>query len=240
MAIGKSFDSLLDDINYKFTDTDLIENALTHSSYSNEYKFKGLSLPSNERLEFLGDAVLELTISEYLYDNFKKYGEGRLTRMRQQLVCEKTLAKIASSVCLGDYIHLGKGEESDCRKRPKVLADALEAIIGAVYMDCRSRNSDEYKRVIIELFNDEITEVANQSGNADYKTLLQQFIEQDGASILAYEVVDESGPEHDKRFKVVAKVNNNIVGEGIAGNKKDAEMKAAMKALELFGLKEKA
>ena len=239
MAIGKSFEGLLSRIGYKFTDTDLIENALTHSSYSNEYKFKGLSIPSNERLEFLGDAVLELTVSEYLYDNFKRYGEGKLTRMRQHLVCEKTLAKIASSISLGDYIHLGKGEEFDCRKRPKVLADALEAVIGSMYMDCRLTHSEDYKRVIITLFANEISEAANQSGNADFKTLLQKFVEQDGSSILAYEVIDESGPEHDKKFRVVAKVNNNVVGEGIASSKKDAEMKAAMKALELFGLKEK-
>ena len=239
MAIGKNFESLLKAINYRFNDQSLIENALTHSSYSNEYKYKGLSLPSNERLEFLGDAVLELTVSEYLYDNFKKYGEGKLTRMRQQLVCEKTLAKIARSLNLGEYIHLGKGEEADCRKRPKVLADTLEAVIGAIYIDSKTSGNDQYKKVIIDIFEAEIIEASNQSGNADCKTLLQQFIEQDGSSSLVYEVVEESGPEHDKRFKVVAKVNNNVVGEGISGSKKDAEMKAAMKALELFGLKEK-
>ena len=120
-----------------------------------------------------------------------------------------------------------------------MLADTLEAVIGAIYIDSKTSGNDQYKKVIIDIFEAEIIEASNQSGNADCKTLLQQFIEQDGSSSLVYEVVEESGPEHDKRFKVVAKENNNVVGEGISGSKKDAEMKAAMKALELFGLKEK-
>ncbi len=236
MAIGKSFEYLSSILGYTFNDSSILENALTHSSYSNEYKSRGLNLPSNERLEFLGDAVLEIVISEYLYDNYKAFGEGKLTRMRQQLVCERTLAKIASSINIGDYIHLGRGEETDCRTRPKVLADTLEAVIGAVFVDCRATNAEAYKSVIINLFMDEFS-VAALSGNADYKTLLQQFIEKDGSALLEYVVVDESGPEHQKSFTVSAKVNNNVVGSGTAMNKKDAEMRAAKKALELFGFK---
>ena len=236
MAIGKSFEYLSSILGYTFNDSSILENALTHSSYSNEYKSRGLNLPSNERLEFLGDAVLEIVISEYLYDNYKAFGEGKLTRMRQQLVCERTLAKIASSVNIGDYIHLGRGEETDCRTRPKVLADTLEAVIGAVFVDCRATNAEAYKSVIINLFMDEFSAAA-LSGNADYKTLLQQFIEKDGSALLEYVVVDESGPEHQKSFTVSAKVNNNVVGSGTAMNKKDAEMRAAKKALELFGFK---
>ena len=239
MAIGKSFEALVGSIGYIFSDDSYLENALTHSSYSNELKFKGLTIPSNERLEFLGDAVLELTVSEYLFDNFKKYGEGKLTRLRQRLVCEKTLAKIAEKLSLGEYIHLGKGEESDCRTRPKVLADTLEALIGAIYVDCMANGSDEYKTVVISLLSAEIDAAISNAGTVDYKTQLQQFIEQDGSAVLEYEVTDESGPEHDKKFTVVARVNNNVVGEGIAKSKKAAEMQAAKRALELFGIKEK-
>ena len=148
MAIGKSFSELEKKLGYVFSDSSYLENALTHSSYSNEYKSRGLTLPSNERLEFLGDAVLQISVSEYLYDNFKSYSEGRLTRMRQMLVCEKTLAKIAASISLGDYIHLGRGEENDCRTRPKVLADTLEAVLGAMFIDSREKGNDNYKKVI--------------------------------------------------------------------------------------------
>jgi ribonuclease-3 len=236
MAIGKNFESLEKKIGYKFSDSSYLENALTHSSYSNEYKLKGLSIQSNERLEFLGDAVLEIAISEYLFENFKKYGEGKLTRIRQQLVCEKTLAKIAAKLEIGEYIHLGKGEENDCRKRPKVLADTLEAIIGAIYLDCKNSSNENYLEIITELFINELND-SSYFVSADCKTLLQQFIEKDGSASLIYEVAEESGPEHNKTFTVICKVNNNIVGKGIALNKKDAEMQAAMRALELFGLR---
>lgn len=236
MAIGKSFEKLTKTIGYVFSDSDLLQNALTHSSYSNEYKTKGLTLPSNERLEFLGDAVLEIVISEYLYDNFNAYSEGKLTRMRQNLVCEKTLAQVATRISLGDYIHLGNGEENDCRARPKVLADALEAVVAAVYLDCKAKGSEDYKRVIIGLLIEELTN-ADDSESADYKTALQQFVEKDGSAILEYEVISESGPEHNKEFTVVAKINNNVVGTGTALSKKKAEQKAACTALKLFGLK---
>ena len=236
MAVGKSFEILENNLGYKFRDSSYLENALTHSSYSNEYKAKGLVLPSNERLEFLGDAVLEVVISEYLFDNFKSYAEGKLTRIRQQLVCEKTLAGIAKKINLGDYIHLGRGEENDCRTRPKVLADTLEAILAALFIDCRSNGSNRYKEVIIDLFGDEIHKAATVS-TTDYKTMLQQFIEKDGMASLEYEVVSESGPEHKKEFTVIAKVNNNVVGSGKAFSKKAAEMRAAKSALLLFGFK---
>lgn len=235
MAIGKSFKKLEEKLGYEFSNSSYLENALTHSSYSNEYKTRGLALPSNERLEFLGDAVLEITVSEYLYDNFKGYGEGRLTRMRQNLVCERTLAKIASSIDIGDYIHLGKGEESDCRTRPKVLADAIEAVFGAIFIDSRERGNDTYKKVIISLLESEIHNFDN--GAQDYKTMLQQFVEKDGSATLEYEVIAEKGPEHKKEFTVVARVNNNVVGEGTAYSKKDSEMQAAKHALKLFGFK---
>lgn len=236
MAIGKSFETLEAKLGYVFSNSAYLENALTHSSYSNEYKSRGLTLPSNERLEFLGDAVLQIAISEYLYDNYQAFGEGRLTRMRQALVCEKTLAKIARSIDLGDYVHLGRGEENDCRTRPKVLADTLEAILAAMFIDSRERGSDIYKKVIASLFKEEISN-SELSGIHDYKTMLQQFVEKDGSATLEYEVIAERGPEHKKEFTVVAKVNNNVVGEGTAYSKKDSEMQAAKHALSLFGFK---
>ncbi len=235
MALGKEALELASKIGYTFTDLTYLEVALTHSSYTNEMRKRGIKATSNERLEFLGDAVLEIVISEYLYSNFSKYREGALTKMRQQLVCEKTLARIAAGLDLGAYINLGNGEESaDLRRRPKILADALEALIAAVYLDSTAKGSDSYKSVILALFLDEIDAAANQ--RTDYKTMLQQLAEQEGSALLEYKIVSEDGPEHDKLFTVEAIVNNNVVGRGSAQTKKDAEMQAAKMALQLFGV----
>ena len=234
MAIGREIVHLQEKIEYTFSDINFLQTALTHSSYSNELKSQGMAYDSNERLEFLGDAVLEIVISEYLFENYKKHGEGALTKMRQYLVCEKTLARIASNINLGDYLNVGRGEENTgCRNRPKVLADALEALIAAVYLDSCDRKV--CSRVILALFEGEIKESAVMQ-NGDYKTMLQQLVERDGNSILEYRVTDECGPEHDKTFTVVATVNNNIVGTGVSKSKKAAEMQAARIALELFGV----
>ncbi len=235
MAIGHNISELEEKIGYKFSDISYLELALTHSSYTNEQRIKGINLSSNERLEFLGDAVLELVISEYLYSEFKKHREGALTKMRQNLVCEKTLAKIAAELNIGIYLNVGHGEElTDCRKRPKVLADALEAIIGAVYLDCK-KDSEKYRKVILDLYLCEFEFIASAQSK-DYKTKLQQLTEQDGSALLEYRVIEEHGPEHEKIFTVAAYVNNNEVGKGSAGNKKDAEMQAAKAALSLFGV----
>ena len=172
---------------------------------------------------------------EYLFENYKNRSEGMLTKMRQHLVCEKTLSKIAAEINLGEYINLGRGEEmTDCRNRPKVLADALEALFAAVYLDAISRGED-YKRVILNLLSSEI-ENASTMQKGDYKTLLQQLVEKDGASILEYAIVEQTGPEHDKTFTVEARINNNLVGTGVSKSKKDAEMQAAKMALSLFGV----
>lgn len=235
MAIGKELSLLEKKIGYSFYDIKNLQTAMTHSSYANEQKSKGLNYPSNERFEFLGDAVLEIVISEYLFENYKDRGEGVLTKMRQTLVCEKTLAKIAKEVGIGEYINLGRGEElTDCRLRPKVLADALEALFAALYLDSKYSGLD-YRKVILDLISGEI-ENALVMQRGDFKTLLQQLVEKDGASLLEYEVISEDGPEHDKVFTVSAKVNNNIVGIGKSKSKKDAEMQAAKLALELFGV----
>lgn len=235
MAIGKEFIGLQNKIGYQFFDIKYLETALTHSSYSNEQKSRGMNFSSNERLEFLGDAVLEIVVSEYLFENYKNMSEGMLTKMRQHLVCEKTLAKIAAEMGIGDYINLGRGEEmTDCRRRPKLLADTLEAVFAAIYLDANFSKKD-YRSVILAIMAKEI-EQSSSMRRGDYKTLLQQLVEKDGTSILEYSVVEERGPEHDKLFTVAAKINNNLVGTGVSKSKKDAEMKAAKVALELFGV----
>lgn len=235
MAIGKNIFLLEEKLGYRFSDPKHLETALTHASYSNEQKSKGNSFPSNERYEFLGDAVLEIVISDYLFENYKQYAEGSLTKMRQYLVCEKTLAKIAAEIEIGDYINLGRGEENmDCRNRPKVLADTLEAVFAAVYLDSGA-DKDRYRDVILNLMRSEI-ENSRTMQRGDAKTLLQQLVEKDGAAILEYVLIEESGPEHNKMFKVNAVVNNNVVGRGESNSKKDAEMKAAEAALLLFGI----
>ena len=236
MALGKDVLLLQERIGYRFSDVSYLDVAMTHSSYTNEQRIKGIKAESNERLEFLGDAVLQMVISEYLYDNFKKYREGALTKMRQQLVCERMLARIAESLCIGEFINLGNGEEhTDCRRRPKILADALEALFAAVYLDSSAVGSEEYKKVILRLFEKEFTLVST-THTTDAKTMLQQLAEQDGSALLEYKVVKEEGPEHNKQFTVVAYVNNNEVGKGTAQTKKDAEMEAARIALSLFGV----
>ena len=235
MAIGKDITALEAALGYKFNDLSYLDVALTHSSYTNEQRSRGIITESNERLEFLGDAILETAISEYLYFNFQKYREGALTKLRQRIVCEQTLSGVANSLSLGDYLNLGKGEEiTDCRSRPKVLADALEALIAAVYLDSKNSGTDLYKAVILKLFEEELI-LARAPQNADYKTRLQQLTEQDGSAILEYKIINESGPEHNKLFTVVAYVNNNEVGRGTAGKVKSAEMEAARMALKLFG-----
>ena len=236
MAIGKDLFLLSEVLGYNFRDIVYLETALTHSSFANERKAKGISYPSNERLEFLGDAVLQITISEYLYKQFKNYSEGILTKIRQYLVCEKTLASVAAEIDLGHFINVGKGEElTDCRNRPKVLADALEALIGAIYLDSESFSISGSREAVLALFKGEMEKAERMQGG-DYKTALQQLVEKDGYSILEYNVLSEQGPEHKKIFTVQAKINNNVVGTGSAGTKKEAEMLAAKDALVLFGI----
>lgn len=235
MALGKDALELADKLSYSFSDISYLDAALTHSSYTNELRSRGMRADSNERLEFLGDAVLQLVISEHLYSCYSKHREGALTKIRQQLVCEKTLARIARKIDLGSYVNLGNGEESsDCRSRPKILADALEALIAALYLDSTLKDGDEYKRVIISLFDEEIKSASQ--GSCDFKTRLQQLAEQDGAAVLEYRVIAEDGPEHDKSFTVAAFINNNEVGRGSGRTKKLAEMQAAKMALKLFGV----
>ena len=236
MGIGKESFELIGSINYEFSDISHLEIALTHSSYSNEMKKKGFRADSNEAYEFLGDAVLELIISEELFERCAKDGEGMLTKYRQSLVCEATLSRIAMGISLGEYLHVGTAEENnDLRKRPKVLADAMEALIAAIYIDgTKSGRSDLARRAILAAFEKEISRVIAR-GSTDYKSMLQQFVEKNAGSELRYDYV-ESGPEHKKQFTAYAYINNNSVGVGMGSTKRAAEMKAAEKALRLFGI----
>lgn len=236
MGIGKDFIQLTRNIGYDFIDITFLETALTHTSYTNEMKQKGFRAESNEALEFLGDAVLEIVVSEYLFDRYSKQGEGTLSKIRQNIVCEATLAKIANRINLGDYLNIGSSEENlDLRKRKKVLADALEALIAAIYLDDRTNASgNHYSAVIICLFEKEIENII-KFGNRDYKTMLQQFVEKNGDALLHYDI-EERGPEHEKTFIATAYINNNKVGDGKGSTKRAAEMQAAKVALRLFGI----
>ena len=236
MGIGKEFAVLMHDIGYNFIDVSFIETALTHSSYTNEMKQKGFRAESNEALEFLGDAVLEIVISEYLYDRYAKNGEGALSKLRQMIVCETTLYKISQRIKLGDYLNIGSAEENlALRNRKKILADALEALIAAVYLDDRTNSSGtHYSAVIVCLFEKEINNIL-KAGNRDYKTILQQFVEKNGDSELRYDI-EEHGPQHEKTFIATAYINNNKVGDGKGSTKRSAEMQAAKVALHLFGI----
>lgn len=236
MGIGCEFTDLMNVIGYDFHDVNLLQTALTHSSYTNEMKLRGFRAESNEALEFLGDAVLQIVISEHLYDKYSKRGEGVLTRLRQNIVCESALARIADYIQLGKYLNVGTSEENlDIRSKQKVLADALEALIAAIYMDDRTYSSGiRYPGVILSLFDTEISGAVKR-GNNDYKTLLQNFVEKNEGSILRY-VIMESGPQHQKKFYAEAYINNNKVGEGQGNTKRSAEMQAAKEALKLFGM----
>lgn len=236
MGIGKEINDLMRDIGYTFKDITFLETALTHSSYTNEMKQKGFRAESNESLEFLGDAVLEIVISEYLFERYAKRGEGTLSKLRQTVVCESTLSKIAAKLSLGDYLNVGTAEEGQgLRKRNKILADALEALIAAVYLDDRTNsNGVVYPGIVIRLFEKEIESI-QKNGNRDYKTLLQQFVEKNGDALLRYDI-EENGPEHEKTFIATAYINNNKVGDGKGSTKRTAEMQAAKVALRLFGI----
>ena len=235
MAIGKDIIELQNKIGYVFKDISFLDTALTHLSYTNEMRTRGISAGSNERLEFLGDAVLQMIVSEYLYENYRRSREGALTKLRQRIVCESTLSEIAVKIGLGQYLNLGRGEDAGGgRNRPKLLADALEALIAAVYLDSNDL-AGASTEVVLKLFKD-VLEDGIIKHNTDYKTKLQQLVEQDGGAELEYRLILESGPDHNKCFTVAAYVNNNEVGRGTAGKIQQAEMEAARMALKLFGV----
>ena len=213
-------------IGYRFRNITLLQNALTHSSYANERWHN--SLLSNERLEFLGDAILGMSVAKYLYQTFPDRPEGELTRMRADMVCEQSLAKVAARIELGKHLLLGNGEEQGGgRNRNSILADAVESVIAACYLD----GGMEAAQKFIEQFI--LVEVpVKQLHNADYKTALQELVQQKKNQVLSYTLVGESGPDHDKQFDVEVKLNGQVVGTGSGSSKKRAEQAAARAALE--------
>ncbi len=229
-----SIDILQEKIGYHFHDSSLLLTALTHASYVNEHKSGGMILSSYERLEYLGDAVLQFVISCELYEAFPDCDEGYLTQFRQHLVREETLARVAASIALYDYLLLGKGEQGDA-KRPSLLSDCLEALFAAVYLDSKEQGIDMARRVILQLMKQEF-EACRILRGGDYKTRMIQLVQGDGEDILSYEVVREEGPPHDRTFHVVARLNSNIVGHGTGKSKREAEQNAAKEALALFGI----
>lgn len=213
-------------VGYRFKNISLLQNALTHSSYANERWHN--SLLSNERLEFLGDSVLGMVVAEYLYRNFPDRPEGELTRMRADMVCERTLAAVADKLELGRHLLLGNGEEQGGgRKRDSILADAVESVIAASFLD----GGMDAARGIIQRFI--LCDVpVKKLHNTDYKTTLQECVQQKKNQVLAYRLVGESGPDHDKQFTVEVTLNGDVVGSGLGGSKKRAEQDAARSALE--------
>ena len=212
-------------IGHTFKDPSLLETALTHTSYANEAKGH---VKHNERLEFLGDSVLSIVVADYLFHHWKDRPEGEFTKARASLVCESALFQFAQEIDLGRYLRLGRGEEmGGGRTRPSVVSDAFEALIAALYLD----GGMETARAFILPF---ITE--GKTAEADYKTQLQEVIQQNPEERLRYELEGESGPDHDKHFKMAVYLNSNLIGQGEGHSKKAAEQAAARQALKLMGL----
>lgn len=213
-------------IGYRFRNIQLLQNALTHSSYANERWHN--SLLSNERLEFLGDSVLGMLVAEYLYKTFPDRPEGELTRMRADMVCEHTLAEIANKIGLGGHLMLGHGEERlGGRNRESILADATESVIAACFLDGGLEAAQQFvqKFVLVEV-------PVTRLNNVDYKTMLQELVQQKKNQVLTYALVGQSGPDHDKQFDVAVSLNGAVVGMGSGRSKKRAEQMAAKAAVE--------
>ena len=217
-------------LGYYFKDKSLMLRALSHTSYINEVKD---IRESNERLEFLGDSVLSIIVSEYFFRNFKDLPEGELTKLRASLVCEKSLAAFAKELQLGRFLFLGKGEQQNGgRERPSILADAFEALLAAMYLD---GGMDVAKAHVMRFVKSEITHHTVEEAFHDYKTQLQEIIQQNPGEELCYVLVDEQGPDHEKSFTVEVKLNSITIGTGVGHSKKQAEQYAAKQALELMG-----
>lgn len=225
MEHSKKFLELEKKIGYTFENFDLLVNALTHSSYANEHRIPYTG--NNERLEFLGDAVLEVTSSEFLFHKYPELQEGKLTKKRASMVCEPTLALCARDIPLGDYLLLGKGEEATGgRKRDSIVSDALEALIGAIYLDGGFANAKEF------IYKYILNDIENKQLFYDSKTTLQEIVQGQYEEDVRYVLVKEEGPDHNKSFYVEAVLGEQILGEGCGHTKKAAEQQAAYCAIK--------
>lgn len=217
-------------IGYKFKNENLLYEALSHSSFANENK---KTRRSNERLEFLGDSVLSIAVSDYILKHFTHIPEGELTKLRASLVCENALFEFSKRIKLGEHIFLGKGEEmTGGRERPSIVSDAFEAVIAAIYLDGGMEKAREY---VLSFIPKDITPAGGKAFH-DYKTELQEVIQRNPEEKIEYFLKGESGPDHDKHFDVQVLLNGMVIGEGSGKSKKNAEQAAAREALRLMGL----
>lgn len=212
-------------IGYTFQNKELLKKALTHTSYAYEN-----NIESNEKLEFLGDSILEFISSKYLYNNYPELKEGEMTKVRATVVCEKSLYKVAKMHDFSDFLYLGKSEKKmGGKERPAILADSVEAVIAAIYLD---GGIEETEKFIIESLKEDIEIATKHVGDKDYKTVLQEKLQEHGDVKIEYELIKEEGPDHNKSFEVQVSCNGRILAKGQGRSKKEAQMKAAQKALE--------
>ena len=216
-----------ENIGYKFKNKGLLKNALTHTSYAFENHVQ-----SNEKLEFLGDSILEFISSKYLYNHFPKLTEGEMTKVRADIVCEESLYKIAKMHNFSDFLYLGKSELASHKEvRQAIMADSVEALIAAIYFDS---GLEEAERFIVENLKEEAEIASKNVGQKDYKTVLQEILQVHGDVKIEYNIINEEGPDHDKVFTAEVKYNGKFLAEGIGKTKKAAQMEAARKAIEEF------
>lgn len=221
-------------IGYTFKNKRYLVQALTHSSYSNEVKAKGENIQFNERLEYLGDAVLQLIVSTYFFKTYPENQEGNMSKMRSSVVCERALSKFATQLDLGSYLFMGHGESVSGRTRPSALCDAFEAVIAAIYLDC-GETLETASEFVLPFIKAEVAELQKSTGFIDYKTKLQQVVQQAADEHFEYVLTAEDGPAHDRVFTVEARLNSNVIGRGTGKTKRAAEQNAAKEALILFG-----
>jgi len=234
--MSRNLEELQKKIGYFFGDTELLKKALTHSSYANELKARKVYVECNERLEFLGDSVLSIVVSNYLFEHYSKRAEGDLTKIRAAVVQSSALASYARQIDLGDYLFLGVGEEKNSgRERQSNLENAFEALLAAIYLDAGENGREEVSKFVMPFVIAEIEKVSVMGVHKDYKTELQQLIQQAEGDFLEYVTVGEEGPDHQKTFSVEARLNSNVIGKGKGKTKREAEQNAACQALELFG-----
>lgn len=227
--MNKDLNSFEKEIGYVFKKRSLLKQAVTHRSYANENRGSG---PFNERLEFLGDAVLSLISADFLYKKFPSMAEGDLTKLRSSLVCTASLSEYARRIKLGDYLLLGKGElATGGNERDSNLENAFEALIAAVYLD---GGIDKARRFVLRFLDDSVE--THHISFKDYKTKLQEIVQESHEETLNYVITKESGPDHDKRYEVEVHLNSNVIGKGKGRSKKQAEQEAAKQALQLMGL----
>ena len=222
-----NLEKLEQEIGYKFKNISLLKTALTHTSYAYEKKVQ-----SNEKLEYLGDSILEFISSEYIYENYSKLKEGEMTKVRASVVCEQSLHEVAKAHNFSDFLQLGKSERFSREKvRPAIMADSVEAVIAAIYLD---GGIEPVKKFIIENLKESIEIATKNIGQKDYKTVLQEILQKHGEVHIEYKIIKESGPDHEKNFDAEVLCNEKILATGKGKSKKLAEMDAAKNALEII------